>query len=55
MKETKTCEFCQNFDFSKVRAYIDRGTPKIELAICNTSFTKDEQFSFCPVCGRPLK
>ena len=48
------CKFCSQFDFNKARITIDKYGAKIELAICNTKFPKEEQFNFCPVCGRDL-
>lgn len=49
------CNFCSKFDFSKARATVSENGAKIELAICNTEFTKEEQFNYCPVCSRKLQ
>lgn len=48
------CEFCDNFDFSKARTRVDEDGAIIELALCNTKFKPEEQFNFCPVCGKDL-
>lgn len=48
------CEFCEKYDFSKARTKVDEWGAVIETALCNTQFSKEEQFNFCPVCGRDL-
>ena len=48
------CQFCSQFDFNKARVAIDKHGVKIELAICNTEFPKEEQFKYCPLCGRKI-
>lgn len=48
------CKFCERFDFSSVRAVVDKHGARIDSAICNTKFPVCEQFKFCPECGRPL-
>lgn len=49
------CEFCEKYDFSRARVKIDKNKVVIESALCNTTFPKEEQFNFCPVCGRDLR
>jgi Zn finger protein HypA/HybF involved in hydrogenase expression len=49
------CEFCKKFNFSKARTRVDEDGAIIELALCNTEFPKEEQFKFCPVCGRDMR
>lgn len=49
------CKFCENFNFSNARVRVDEDGAIIELALCNTKFPKEEQFNFCPVCGRDLR
>lgn len=53
-KRREGCEFCNNFDFTKACATTEKGA-RIELAICNTQFPADQQFNYCPVCGKELK
>ena len=49
------CEFCKRFDVSTSRAVTDKFSARIENAICNTKFSKEQQFNFCPVCGEKVK
>ena len=48
------CNFCQKFDFAGVRAEVEEYGAYIALAICNTKFSAEERFKFCPMCGRIL-
>lgn len=48
------CEFCSKFDFSTAATEIRGDFANIILALCNTRFSKEQQFNFCPVCGRKL-
>ena len=48
------CDFCQKFDFAGARAEVNKYGAHISLAIYNTKFPNDEQFKFCPMCGRRL-
>lgn len=48
------CEFCERFDFSKAKIEINKYSANIALALCNTEFRKEEQFKYCPNCGREL-
>ena len=50
-----SCEFCERFDFSTAKIEVDKYSAKILLALCDTKFDKDEQFDFCPKCGKKLK
>ena len=49
------CEFCKKFDFSAAKVEVTKYGANILLALCNTKFDKEEQFNFCPVCGRDLR
>lgn len=48
------CEFCKKFDFSTARLNVRKDMAHIELALCNTRFTKEQQFKYCPACGANL-
>lgn len=45
------CDFCKNADFSTFGIYNDR----VSLAAGNSKFDEDEQFQFCPECGKELR
>ena len=49
-----SCEFCERFDFSTAKIEVDKYNARILLSLCNTKFDQDEQFNFCPKCGRKL-
>lgn len=49
------CEFCENFDFSEVGITDILGTEKVCLANGSYKFPPDQQFIFCPRCGRQLR
>ena len=49
------CEFCKRFDFSTVSAMTDKYGARIASSIGNSEFSVEQQFNFCPVCGRKLK
>ena len=49
------CEFCEKFDFSRAKVEVTKYSANILLTLCNTKFDKEEQFNFCPVCGRDLR
>ncbi len=48
------CPFCEKYDFSRSKIEVDEDGANIALAICNTKFTKEEQFKYCPACGKKL-
>lgn len=48
------CDFCKNYDFTRVKAEVNGKKANISLALCNTKFSEEEQFKFCPVCGENL-
>lgn len=50
-----SCEFCEKYDFSRARVSVSEYAAYIELALCHTRFPKEQQFNFCPICGRRLK
>jgi Zn finger protein HypA/HybF involved in hydrogenase expression len=50
-----SCEFCERFDFSTAKIEVDKYSARILLTLCNTKFSKEEQFNFCPVCGRDMR
>ena len=47
-----SCKFCLSYDFSKVK--IDEETLSVQIAGGNTTFSKEEQFKYCPICGSAL-
>lgn len=49
------CDFCEKYDFSKLKIGVRDGKPVVEFGICNTTFSIEEQAAFCPKCGEPLK
>ena len=50
----EVCEFCAQFDFSTAKLEVDKYGARIALSLCNTKFDKDEQFKYCPMCGKQL-
>ena len=48
------CEFCRNADFGEYGFKIGKRFSKISSACGSWSFPKDEQFAYCPKCGKPL-
>ena len=54
VQELDGCDFCRKFDFARARAEVNKYGAHISLASCNTKFTNDERFKFCPMCGRRL-
>ena len=50
----KPCEFCGKADFGEYGFEIGRSYVKIACAIGSWRFQAEEQFHFCPKCGRPL-
>lgn len=51
----RMCEFCEKFDFSTAKVEVTEYGANILLALCLTRFDKEEQFNFCPVCGRDMR
>lgn len=49
-----SCEFCEKFDFGNAKIEIDKYGVRIALAGGWTKFDKEEQFKYCPQCGRKL-
>ena len=49
------CNFCEKFDFATAKTEVTKYGANILLALCNTKFLKEEQFNFCPVCGKDLR
>lgn len=55
IEREKGCDFCRLFDFSGASAKIDLGKyAHIYLASSSYRYKKDEQFVFCPECGKKL-
>ena len=54
VQELDGCDFCKKFDFAGARAEVNKYGAHIRVAICNTRFPDEEQFKFCPMCGRKL-
>ncbi len=50
-ERSKGCEFCNTYDFG--RCGIDEH--RIFMTGGNSRVDANEQFKFCPRCGRPLK
>lgn len=48
------CQFCSTFDFSTANIETNGKFSHINLALCNTRFPKEQQFNFCPNCGKLL-
>ena len=48
------CDFCKRFDFSGASWEVTGHWAHIKLAVCNTRYPKEQQFQFCPVCGKKL-
>lgn len=48
------CEFCKRADFGEFGFEITKHFSKISCALGSYRFPKEEQFLFCPKCGRPL-
>jgi hypothetical protein len=48
------CEFCEKYDFANAKIEIDKYGARIALVGGLTKFTKEEQFKYCPQCGRKL-
>lgn len=49
------CEFCNKFDFSTASVEIKEDGAYIVSGLCNTRFPTDEQFNFCPICGKQIR
>ena len=49
------CEFCSRFDFGSYSPEVDKYGARIATAGGAYRFPIDKQFTFCPVCGRPVK
>ena len=50
--EKEPCAFCRVFDFSSARTQVDKYGARVSLALSTTRFDREEQFNYCPVCGR---
>lgn len=48
------CDFCSCADFGEFGFEITKHYAKICCAIGNWRFPQNEQFMFCPKCGKPL-
>ncbi len=48
------CRFCSNADFGEYGFEFGKKYAKIACALGSWRFPEDEQFQFCPECGRPL-
>lgn len=49
------CKFCSKFEFDSASAEVDKYAARIKLACASYRYPTEEQFNFCPVCGRPTK
>lgn len=52
---SKPCGFCGKFNFGDARAEVYQNGANIVLASVYARFPVEEQFNFCPVCGRFVK
>lgn len=50
----EACEFCKRADFGEFGFEISKHYAKISCALASWRFPKEEQFSYCPKCGKPL-
>lgn len=50
--DNEPCDFCRVFDFSSARTQVDKYGARVSLALSTTRFDREEQFNYCPVCGR---
>ena len=50
-----SCGFCGKFNFGDAKAEVYRHGANIVLASALARFPVEEQFNFCPVCGRRVK
>lgn len=48
------CDFCKMADFGEFGFEITKHYAKICCALGSWRFQQDEQFLFCPKCGKPL-
>ena len=53
--ETEPCEFCKQFDFGSASPKIDKFGAEIIMASGSYRFPINEQFNFCPICGKFIK
>ena len=49
----KGCPFCSQFDFGCAWAEVDKFGARITQAGGSYRFPREQQFNFCPVCGKP--
>lgn len=54
-ERARGCEFCRTFNFSTARCEVTKHGTHICIASTITAYPKEEQFNFCPMCGRKLK
>ena len=48
----EVCEFCRKLDWGTASCETDKYGSRLVLASGSYRFPVDEQFNFCPVCGR---
>ena len=49
------CKFCKDFDFGTIRCEIDKYGAHMVMAGGSNRYPKEQQFKFCPECGRRLE
>ena len=54
-ERARGCEFCRTFDFSSAKCEVTTDGTHLCMAATVTTYPKEEQFHFCPMCGRKLK
>lgn len=53
-KADEGCDFCENFDFGMASAKVEDMRANIYFCGGSRRYQKEEQFRFCPVCGKKL-
>lgn len=48
------CDFCNTFDFGRIKCHIDKYGSTIWMSGGSDRFPVEEQFKFCPECGTPM-
>lgn len=46
------CDFCWRFNFGNASAEVDKYGARIKSAVGSYTYPLNEQFNYCPVCGK---
>lgn len=46
------CDFCNKFDFGSASIDVDKYGARVKLALAAYRYPREEQFNFCPKCGK---